>query len=59
MIAERFVLGDELNAFEKEFSSYVGAKHGIGVNSGSDALFLALKALGINKNSEVITVSHT
>jgi dTDP-4-amino-4,6-dideoxygalactose transaminase len=55
----RFVLGDELNAFETEFSSYVGAKHGIGVNSGSDALFLALKALGINKNSEVITVSHT
>jgi dTDP-4-amino-4,6-dideoxygalactose transaminase len=55
----RFVLGDEVNAFEKEFSSYVGAKHGIGVNSGSDALFLALKALGIDKNSEVITVSHT
>ena len=55
----RFVLGDEGAAFETEFSSYVGAEHGIGVNSGSDALFLALKALGIDKNSEVITVSHT
>ena len=55
----RFVLGDEGAAFETEFSSYIGAKYGIGVNSGSDALFLALKALGIDKNSEVITVSHT
>ena len=55
----RFVLGDEVASFETEFSSYVGAEYGIGVNSGSDALFLALKALGIDKNSEVITVSHT
>jgi dTDP-4-amino-4,6-dideoxygalactose transaminase len=55
----RFVLGDEGAAFETEFSSYVGAKYGIGVNSGSDALFLALKALEIDEHSEVITVSHT
>jgi dTDP-4-amino-4,6-dideoxygalactose transaminase len=55
----RFVLGNEGAAFELEFSSYIGAKYGIGVNSGSDALFLALKALGIDENSEVITVSHT
>jgi dTDP-4-amino-4,6-dideoxygalactose transaminase len=55
----QFVLGDEVASFETEFSSYVGAKYGIGVNSGSDALFLALKALGIDENSEVITVSHT
>src|ERR1035437_254425 len=55
----RFVLGDEVASFETEFSSYVGTEYGIGVNSGSDALFLALKALGINENSEVITVSHT
>ena len=55
----RFVLGDEGAAFETEFSSYIGAKYGIGVNSGSDALFLTLKALGIGANSEVITVSHT
>jgi dTDP-4-amino-4,6-dideoxygalactose transaminase len=55
----RFVLGDEGAAFETEFSTYVGAKHGIGVNSGSDALFLTLKALGTDETSEVITVSHT
>ncbi len=55
----RFVLGDEGAAFEAEFSNYVGAKYGIGVNSGSDAIFLALKALRIDENSEVITVSHT
>jgi dTDP-4-amino-4,6-dideoxygalactose transaminase len=55
----RFVLADECTAFETEFSSYIGAKYGIGVNSGSDALFLTLKALGIDEHSEVITVSHT
>ncbi len=55
----RFVLGENVEQFEKEFSRYVGARFGIGVNSGSDALFLAVKALGISKNDEVITVSHT
>ncbi|AEA46579.1 DegT/DnrJ/EryC1/StrS family aminotransferase [Archaeoglobus veneficus] len=54
-----FILGEELEAFEKEFSSYIGAKYGIGVNSGSDALYLGVKALGIGKGDEVITVSHT
>lgn len=54
-----FILGQQLKEFEREFSRYIGAKYGIGVNSGSDALFLALKALGVDENSEVITVSHT
>ena len=54
-----FILGEELEKFEKEFSSYVGTKYGIGVNSGSDALFLAIRALGIGKGAEVITVSYT
>ena len=54
-----FILGEEVERFEEEFSKYVGAKYGIGVNSGSDALFLALKALGIGEGDEVITVSHT
>ena len=54
-----FILGEEIEKFEREFSRYIGTKYGIGVNSGSDALFLALKALGINKGDEVITVSHT
>lgn len=55
----QFILGEELEKFEKEFSNYIGVKYGIGVNSGSDALFLALRALGIGKGDEVITVSHT
>ncbi|WP_048091861.1 aminotransferase class I/II-fold pyridoxal phosphate-dependent enzyme [Geoglobus acetivorans] len=54
-----FILGKELETFEKEFSSYIGVKHAIGVNSGSDALYLAIKALGIGPGDEVITVSHT
>jgi dTDP-4-amino-4,6-dideoxygalactose transaminase len=54
-----YVLGDEGNKFESEFSKYIGAKFGVGVNSGSDALYLAVKALGISQGDEVITVSHT
>ena len=54
-----FILKGEGERFEEEFSKYVGAKYGIGVNSGSDALFLGLKALGIGEGDEVITVSHT
>ena len=54
-----YILGDELACFEQEFSSYVGARHGVGVNSGSDALLLALKALDIRAGDEVLTVSHT
>lgn len=55
----QFILGEEVVNFEKEFSSYIGAKYGIGVNSGSDALYLAVKSLGIGIGDEVITVSHT
>ncbi len=54
-----YVLGGETEKFEEEFSKYIGAKFGIGVNSGSDALYLAVKALGISNSDEVITVSHT
>jgi dTDP-4-amino-4,6-dideoxygalactose transaminase len=54
-----YVLGDEGNKFELEFSKYVGAKFGVGVNSGSDSLYLAVKALGISQGDEVITVAHT
>jgi dTDP-4-amino-4,6-dideoxygalactose transaminase len=54
-----YVLGDEGSKFESEFSKYVGSKFGIGVNSGSDALYLAIKALGVSQGYEVITVAHT
>jgi len=54
-----FILGPETEKFEAEFSKYIGTKFGLGVNSGSDALYLALKALGISNGDEVITVSLT
>jgi dTDP-4-amino-4,6-dideoxygalactose transaminase len=54
-----YILGRRLEEFEKAFSGYVGVKHGIGVNSGTDALYLAVRVLGISKGDEVLTVSHT
>ena len=54
-----FVMGQEVEMFEKEFSSYIGTRYGIGVNSGTDALKIALKALGVGHGDEVITVSNT
>jgi len=54
-----FILGEHLTKFEQDFSKYIGVKHGIGVNSGSDALLLALRSIGIQPGDEIITVSHT
>ncbi|GAB7025667.1 DegT/DnrJ/EryC1/StrS family aminotransferase [Geotalea toluenoxydans] len=55
----RLILGSMVSEFEEEFSAFCGAQFGIGVNSGTDALFLALKALNIGAGAEVITVSNT
>jgi len=54
-----FVLGPSVAKFEEAFAQYCGCKHAIGVNSGTSALFLILKALGIGKDDEVITASNT
>ena len=54
-----YILGAEVEAFESAFAEYCGGGHGVGVASGTDALILALKALGIGPGDEVITVSHT
>jgi dTDP-4-amino-4,6-dideoxygalactose transaminase len=54
-----FILGEELKNFEKEFADYLGVKYVIGVNSGTDALHLALIAAGVGQGDEVITVSNT
>jgi dTDP-4-amino-4,6-dideoxygalactose transaminase len=53
------VLGEEVQAFEREFARYVGAKHCIGVGNGLDALFLALEGLDLPKNSDVLVASNT
>ena len=50
-----FVLGPELEAFEQEFAAACGAPHAVGVGTGTDALAIALRALGIGPGDEVIT----
>lgn len=54
-----YVLGPEVDAFEKEMAAYHGAKYAIGVNSGTDALYLALESLGVGKGDEVIVPPFT
>jgi dTDP-4-amino-4,6-dideoxygalactose transaminase len=54
-----YILGPKVKIFEEEFASYIGCKHGIAVASGTEALQLALMALGIGKGDEVLTVPNT
>ena len=53
------ILGESVHAFESAFSAYCGTTCGVGCNSGTDALFLALHAAGIGPGDHVITVSNT
>ena len=59
MRSGRYIMGKELSEFERQFASYVGAKYCIGVNSGLDALILAVRALDIKAGDEVIVPSNT
>lgn len=59
MRSNRYILGAEVEALEKEFSDFIGTRMSIGVANGTDALELAIRALGIGAGDEVITVSHT
>src|SRR5690348_4316803 len=54
-----FILGRAVGAFEKSFAEYVNARHAIGVASGTDALHLILRALGIGPGDEVIVPANT
>lgn len=54
-----YILGNELEQFEVEFASYLGTKHFVGCANGTDAIELALRALGIGAGKAVFTVSHT
>jgi dTDP-3-amino-3,4,6-trideoxy-alpha-D-glucose transaminase len=57
--AQQFILGPELEAFEAEFAAYVGARHAIGVANGTDAITLALRAMGVGPGDEVVVPSFT
>ncbi|RLA95535.1 MAG: erythromycin biosynthesis sensory transduction protein eryC1, partial [Deltaproteobacteria bacterium] len=50
------ILREDLSRFEKNFAAFVGTKYAVGLNSGTDALFLSLKAAGVGPGDEVITV---
>lgn len=54
-----YILGEAAVTFEKHFAAYCGATFGVGVNSGTDALYLGLSALGIKEGDEVIVPTHT
>ncbi|MEO8126596.1 MAG: DegT/DnrJ/EryC1/StrS family aminotransferase [Bryobacteraceae bacterium] len=57
--SQYFILGDEVAKFEESVARYSRARYGVGCASGSDALTLAMMALGIRPDDEVVTVSYT
>lgn len=54
-----FILRNEVREFENRMAAFLGVKHAVGLNSGTDALYLAVRAAGVGPGDEVITVSHT
>jgi dTDP-4-amino-4,6-dideoxygalactose transaminase len=55
----RYILGPEVDAFEAEFAAYCGARHCIGVANGTDAITIALRALGVGPGDDVVVPSFT
>jgi dTDP-3-amino-3,4,6-trideoxy-alpha-D-glucose transaminase len=55
----RYILGPEVEAFEREFAQYLGVRHCVGVANGTDALTIALRALGVGPGDEVVMPSFT
>ncbi len=55
----RYIIGGQVSEFEREFAAYLGAKRCVGVANGTDALHLALRAVGVGAGDVVITVAHT
>ena len=57
--SERYILGPEVSGFEQEFAEYCGARHGVGVANGTDAITIALRAMGVGPGDEVVVPSFT
>jgi dTDP-3-amino-3,4,6-trideoxy-alpha-D-glucose transaminase len=57
--SERYILGPEVAAFEREFAAYCGCAHAIGVANGTDAITIALRAMGVGPGDEVVVPSFT
>src|SRR5918997_5952714 len=55
----RYILGPEVEAFERELAEYLGVAHVVGVANGTDALAIALRALGVGPGDEVVVPSFT
>ncbi len=55
----RYILGPEVSAFEREFAAYCGAAHAVGVANGTDAITIALRAIGVGPGDEVVVPSFT
>lgn len=55
----RFILGPNVEAFEREFAAYVGSAHAVGVANGTDAITIALRAMGVGPGDEVVVPSFT
>jgi dTDP-3-amino-3,4,6-trideoxy-alpha-D-glucose transaminase len=55
----RFILGPEVQAFEQEFADYLGVRHAIGVANGTDAITIALRAMGVKPGDDVVVPSFT
>jgi dTDP-3-amino-3,4,6-trideoxy-alpha-D-glucose transaminase len=57
--SERYILGPEVQAFEQEMAAYCGSKHAIGVANGTEAITIALRAMGVGPGDEVVVPSFT
>jgi dTDP-3-amino-3,4,6-trideoxy-alpha-D-glucose transaminase len=57
--SERYILGPEVSAFEDELAAYCGAEHAVGVANGTDAITIALRAMGVGPGDEVVVPSFT
>ena len=57
--SERYILGEEVRAFEREFAAYCGTTHAVGVANGTEAITIALRAMGVGPGDEVVLPSFT